>query len=220
MATQNKSTKYPVGKERALEHARWTIRRTWVGEVGDFQRWGGLELDPDPLVLNDLDGERLLYEFSVMDGKNPVGTVKAGANKLTAAPVLAIEMRPRTWDPPKALREVRSRARKQFPRTETLETELLCYSYPKIGVRISGKRGQDAVIYHAASFEPVTRFSRDELEGCTAWSYLDEIGGRDPEARVRRWELADQDLEAARTKVPQILAEELKESDLARLYTR
>lgn len=209
-----------MSKDRALEHARATIRRAWVGEVRDFQRWGGLELDPDPLVINDLNGEPLLYEFSVMDGKNAVGTVKAGASKLTATPVLAVEMRPRTWDPQKALREARSRAKKQFPRAESLEVELVCYSYPKIGVRVRGKRGQDAMIYDAASFEPVMRFGGDELEGFAAWSYYQEMGGRDPEGRVRRWDLADQELEATRARAPQILSKGLKESERARLYTR
>jgi hypothetical protein len=220
MAAQDRPAKYPVGKERALDHARFTIRRAWVGEVRDFQRWGGLELDPDPLVINDLNGDPLLYEFSVMDGKNAVGTVKAGASKLTAAPVLAIEMKPRTWDPQKALREARSRAKKRFPRAGSLEAELVCYSYPKIGVRVRAKRGQDSIIYDAASLQPVTRFGADELEGFTAWSYYHEIAGRKPEARVRRWDLADQELDAVRSKVPQILARGLKESDLARLYTR
>ena len=220
MATQKRSAKYAVEKTHALDHARSTIRRAWVGEVRDFQRWGSLELDPDPLVINDLNGEPLFYEFSVMDGKSAVGTVKASANKLTAAPVLAIEMRPRTWDPQKALREVRTRAKKQFPRAESLQPELVCYSYPKIGVRVSGKRGQGAVIYDAASFAPIARFGSDELEGSTAWSYLDEVGGRDPDGRVRRWDLADQDLEAARTRVPQILDPGLKVSELARIATR
>ena len=220
MATQNRTSKYRVEKSHALDHARWTIRRAWVGEVRDFQGWGGLELDPDPLVINDLNGEPLLYEFSVMDGKNAVGTVKASANKLTATPVLSTEMRPRTWDPQKAVREARARAKKQFPRAESLQTELVCYSYPKIGVRVSGKGGQAGVIYDAGSYEQVTRFGSDELEGRTAWSYLDEIGGRDPEGRVRRWDLADQELEIARAKVQQIFAKGLREVDRARLYTR
>jgi hypothetical protein len=221
MATKSQfPEQYPVSKEQALDHARLTIRRAWIGGMPDFQRWAGLELDPDPLVINDLNGVPLLYEFSVMDGKNAVGTVKAGASKLTAAPVLAIEMRPRTWDPQLALREARTRAKKDFPRADKVETELVCYSYPKICVRVRGERSQDATIYDAASFEPVVRFGSDELEGFTAWSYLDEIGGRDPDKRVRRWDLANQELEATREKVPQIFARGLKDSDIARIQTR
>ena len=221
MAPQKRSEKYRVEKSRALDHARWTIRRASVGKVRDFERWGGLELDPDPLVINDLNGEPLLYEFSVMDGKTAVGTVKASANKLTATPVLAIEMRPRTWDPQKGVREMRSRAKKLRARSsDTPQAELVCYSYPKIGVRVSGKAGQDAVIYDVASGEPVTRVGSDELEGRTAWSYLDEIGERDPDERVRRWDLADQELEAARKKVPKIFETGLRDADLVRIHAQ
>ena len=64
MAQKNREPKLPVNKKDAMEHALLTMRRAWAGgDVRDFKRWGGYDIDPKPLAIYDLNGQVLFYEF-------------------------------------------------------------------------------------------------------------------------------------------------------------
>jgi hypothetical protein len=194
-------TPQPVDPERALEHGRLAIRRDWAGEVPGFERWHAVEIDPKPLVLHDLNGAELFYEFTVTDGKQAVGTLKASASRILGVAVAAVELGPRRWDPDQAVRGAREKARKRFPKGRIVGTELVCFSYPKIGVRVDvadGAQRQRSVIYDAADLSEVPAFGADEREGYTSWSFYREVAEPRAEEKVRRWELADRELEAVR----------------------
>lgn len=208
MTQKSKEARFPVSRERAMEHALLTVRRAWAGEVVDFEGWGGFELDPEPLTIHDLNGQVLFYEFGVMDGKELVGSVKASASKIIGSAVPTVEFGPRGWDPDKASREAKEKVKGRFPKAEITETELVCYSYPKIGVRIhieDPERGSQSLIFDVADLSLVDRFGADELEGFTSWSFYQEVAEPNASEREQRWELADRELEAARSATPRIL---------------
>ena len=58
-------TPEPVDRDRALAHAQLTVRRDWAANIHGFNRWHQAELDPQPLVLHDLNGAELFYEFTL-----------------------------------------------------------------------------------------------------------------------------------------------------------
>ena len=208
MTQKTKEPRSPVSKERAMEHALLIIRRAWAGEIRDFERWGEFELDPEPLVIHDLNGQVLFYEFGVMDGKELVGSVKASASKIIGSAVPTVEFGPRGWDPDKAAREAKDKVKKRFPKAKITETELVCYSYPKIGVRIyveDPEVGSRSLIFDVADLSLVERFGADELEGFSYWSFYQEVAEPNASEREQRWELADRELEAARSATPRIL---------------
>ena len=208
MTQKRKEPRSPVSKERAMEHALLIIRRAWAGEIRDFEGWGGFELDPEPLVIYDLNGQVLFYEFGVMDGKELVGSVKASASKIIGSAVPTVEFGPRGWDPDKAAREAKDKVKKRFPKAKITETELVCYSYPKIGVRIyveDPEVGSRSLIFDVADLSLVERFGADELEGFSYWSFYQEVAEPNASEREQRWELADRELEAARSATPRIL---------------
>jgi Peptidase_C39 like family len=219
MAIYDSTATFDVSRDRAFEHAQLNIRLAAAGRAPDLAGWRGLELDPKPLAVNDLNGSPLFYDFSVMNGKNAVGYVRAGASKLTAAPVMAVGIGARRWDPLRALREAKALSKKRF-RGGDVQVELVCYSYPKVGVLAQAKGKSDTVIYDAASLEPVTRYGSDSLEGSTAWSYLNEVGQRRADSRARRWDLADAELEAVRKVAPRIFNRGLTESEFTRIAAR
>lgn len=221
MPETNREPRSPVSVERAMQHGLLAIRRAWASRVPDFEAWGRYELDPDPLVLHDLNGQILFYEFAVMRGRRPVGAVKTSASKVVGAAVPTIELTPRKWDPGKATQAATAKVREGFPKAEIAGTEFVVYSYPKIGVRVNFARpesGMQSQILDVASLAPVEKFSPDEPDGFTSWSFY-ERAERDGLERVQRWEQADRELEAARSDTPQILQPGFTARELPKLRT-
>jgi len=164
-------------RERALNHVQLTIRRDWAAGISGFNQWHNVEVEPEPLVLLDLNGAELFYEFTLRRGEKPVGTVKASASRTIGSPVVAVDTAPRRWDPNRAVREAKEKVRLQFPKAEVTGTFFVCYSYPKVGVRVDLKDGNDtrSVIYDVGDLSEVSRFGDDQKEGFTAWSFYETV---------------------------------------------
>ena len=220
MSQKNKEPRSPVSKERAMEHGLLTIRRAWAGEIPDFEGWGGFELDPEPLILHDLNGQVLFYEFGVMDGKEMVGVIKASASKIIGSAVPTVEFGPRGWDPDRAVSAAKEKVKERFPKAEVTETEFVCYSYPKIGVRVyvkEPKAERQSLILDVADLSFVERYGADEPEGFTSWSFYQSVAEPNAAEREQRWELADKELETARSSTPKIVAPGFTAQELPKL---
>jgi hypothetical protein len=205
----------PVEKEEALQHSLLTIRRALAGGAYGFERWSDAEAEATPLPIYDLNGKLLFYEYTVRHGDRVNGVIRASASRLLGSPVIAIYEGPRGWDPQKAVEEARARADKRFKGAPILSTELVCYCYPKIGVRVD-LQGAPSVIYDAASFEPVSRFGSDEREGMTAYSFYDEVATRSVSEKRLRSDFAARELEMVRRTAPQILSPRVSATDISR----
>jgi hypothetical protein len=209
MASKKRKAVAPVEKDRAAEHALMTYRRAWAADVVGLAPLATAELDPEPLEICDLNGEPLFYEFSAMDGKQQVGRLKASADKRLGAPVVTVELGARKWDAGKGIRQAKEQAQELFPKARIEDTDLVCYSYPKIGVRVdlvteSGE--QTSLIFDVADGSHITRFGADELEGQTAWSVLDAVSPRRVEENVTLWDLRDRERDAAQKETPKLFA--------------
>ena len=209
----------PVGRDRALEHTKLAIRRDWAASVPGFEQWHAVEVDPAPLVLHDLNGAELFYEFTLRQGKAEVGSVKAAASRILGSPVVSVELGARRWDPDRAHRGARDKARRQYPRAKIASTTLVCFSYPKVGVRVDLTDGQGArsVIYDVSDLSEVTRFGGDEREGYTAWSFYGEVAQPCADEKGHRWDLADRELEAVTRRTKNVLASAFTDRESARL---
>ncbi len=220
MLRKNREPRLSIAPERAIEHVNLTIRRAWAGRIPDFENWGGHELDPDPLIIHDLNGQVLFYEYAVMDGKEIAGTVKASASKIIGPAVPAVEFGPRGWDPGQATREAEKYVVKTYKNAKVKDTALVCYSYPSIGVRVDfdhPKQGKQSIILDAADLSPIEKYGVEGLEGKAAWSFYDEIAEPEAARREQIWDRADEELEAARGDTPQILEQGFTSRELPEL---
>lgn len=222
MLSEGRSPKLAVEKARAMEHAKLTVRRAWVGDVIDFEGYGGRELDPEPIVLHDLNGQELFYEFAIMEGSKVVGTTKASASMTLGSPVPTIEFGPRGWDPAKATEKAKSVAKEAFPQASIKETEFVCYCFPKVGVRVYldlPEYGKQSMVVDVADGQIVEGFGADELEGSTAYSfYLEQAEPHEAENQ-RKWDLAERELEAAHGAVPKLFEAGLTDKEQSDLRT-
>jgi hypothetical protein len=212
-------TPEPVDRDRALAHAQLTVRRDWAANIHGFNHWHQAELDPKPLVLHDLNGAELFYEFTLRRGNDAVGSVKASASKTLGSPVVAVETGPRRWDPEEATRRATEKARRQFPKSQISNTSLICYGYPKIGVRVDlTTDGQlESVIYDVSSLVQVTRFGSDQREGLAAWSFYETIALPHAEKKIRRWELSDRELDEVGRAASNVFATAFTDQEADRL---
>ena len=212
---RDRSPAAAVDKEEARQHSLLAVRRSLAGGVAGFDRWADTEADSDPLPIYDLNGKLLFQEFTIRDGERVAGIVRSSASGVLGAPVVAMYEGPRKWDPQKAFDEARARVEKRYQGPKILDMELVCYSYPKIGVRVD-MLGVPSVIYDVATFEPVHRFGSDEPEGFTAYSFYDEIAARRAPEKQRRFDFASRELEMVRRAAPGVLSPRVQVSDLVR----
>lgn len=209
MASKKRKTSAPVEKDLAAEHVLMAYRRAWAGNVAGLAPLATAEIDPDPLEIYDLNGELLFYEFSALDGKQQVGRMKASASKRIGAPLVTLELGARKWDAAKGIKQAKKQAQELFPKARLEDADLVCYSYPKIGVRVDlvTEGGEEtSLIFDVADGSQVTRFGDDEAEGQAAWSYLDALPPRRAEENQALWELRDQEREAAQKATPKLFA--------------
>jgi hypothetical protein len=202
----------PIDVTRAREHALFTLRRAFAtADVYEAAGAAKAALAPTQYDVYDLNDQLLFYLFPIrVPGENGLGWVRAAADELVGPPVLAIEA-PRTpWSPADAVVRARERAQEQFPTGSIGDARLVCYSYPKIGVRVTlGGARRRSVIYDAVSMVEVPSLGPGEQEGFTAWSYYQTIAEPRAEERLRIFQQADGELEAAREEIPEAFAESL-----------
>ena len=208
MAQRNREPRLAVNKKDAMEHALLTIRRAWAGEVKDFEKWGGYDLDPKPLSIYDLNGQVLFYEFDVMNGNKVVGSTKTAASKTIGSPVITMEFGERSWDFKKASKEAEKKVRELFPKADITESELVCYSYPKIGVRVyfdTAKAKEQNLIFDIATLDLIERYASDEIDDFACWSFYQEVVEPEIEKRENEFKLAEKELKAVKSQTEKVL---------------
>lgn len=208
MAQKNRNPKLPVNKKEAMDHALLTIRRAWAGDVRDFKKWGGYDLNAKPLTIYDLNGQVLFYEFDVMDGNKVIGSTKTAASKTIGSPVITMEFGERSWDEKKAIKEAEKKVKKQFPKATFTGNELVCYSYPKIGIRIYFKTADNKeknLIFDIATLDLVERYASDKIDDFACWSFYETIVEPEIDTRVSNFKLAEKELKAVKAKSAKVL---------------
>ena len=218
MVTRRNKPRALVKKSSALNHALVAARRSWAGKVDGMRDWGVASFDPEPLVIHDLNGEPLFYEFSARQRSAEIGRVKAAASRLVGSGVVTLERGARRWDPDTAVQLAMKHAKKQYPGREVAGHDFVCYCYPKIGVRLelAGREAgkNQSVIYDASDGQQVTSFDEAGMEGSSAYSFLDSMSADDSETRLKRFDAEEEDLEAARRLTPRLFERELGAREL------
>ena len=216
MAKKSREPQLPVSKKRAKEHAILAMRRAWAGDTREFKAWNKYQIDPEPLVIYDLNGQILFYEFTIKDAKKVVGSIKTAASKIIGAPVVTMEFGERSWDADKATKAAKKQFKKLFPNATVKETELVCYSYPKIGIRVFFNKDKN-VIFDIASMELIERYASDASDDFACRSFYTDISESDARNREKKWDIADKELEQIRATTPKALQTDVSARDVVKL---
>ena len=180
---------FHVSVQDAREHAVLTVVQAAIAGVPDIVERLKASLRKDPVVISDLNGQELFYDFELLLAAQSIGYVRVAANQLVGSPGVAIEIGPRSWDFDRAVKKVSSAARRDLGQPGS--PKLVCYSYPKLGVMFNSGDTKNPVVYDVASFDRIPPL-RGDAEGAFAWSFLDSIPDRERPARLKRYRAYDQ----------------------------
>ncbi|MFA5267571.1 MAG: hypothetical protein WC379_06330 [Methanoregula sp.] len=182
-----------VPVETAREHALTKMMEfTKQGLMDD--KWNGATVNPDPVVIYDLNGKKLFYQFAAEKDGKKTGEILTSASKVLGVPVQLISD-PNTFDPTAIQITVKDLAGKDFDGFTVQSTKIVCYSYPKMGVMVRlvnvQTLEQKDEIYDAnyLTIIPQKMPTRDGESG--SWSYYQQIPENTYEERITRWNTAN-----------------------------
>ena len=176
------------------EHAALAVLRQAEAGLPGMSAWLACRVQKEPVRIYDINSALLFLDYPVARGSDIIGYVRTAASQVVGAPVLAIEMGQRSWNFDAAVRRLKPRVKKEFPRAKLSDPLLVCYSYPKLGVMFSIEgEGQSRVIYDVADLARINdKPERPDNEGSYAWSFYGRHPGcRIAGARLRRFNAAD-----------------------------
>jgi hypothetical protein len=213
-AKQEMTQPRPITPELSTTMALARLRKEYVvGDTG-MARIARSQRVREHVIL-DLNGQPLFYDVEVADENGVAGILRVAASESIGTSLLSVQDGPRRWDPDAAMKNAQKAAARLVPKATITGTDLVCYCYPKIGVRVMFETGgkQGALLLDAASLEPIERFGGGEPEGETAYSYYAEVVDPTLERRARRFAREQEHMEALRKTTPQLFDGEFQPAE-------
>ncbi|MDD3901943.1 MAG: C39 family peptidase [Dysgonamonadaceae bacterium] len=124
---------HSVTAEEAFKHANTRMIRFIATDIHKFGSWKGASIDPKPLELYDINGQKLYYQFSVYENNKTIGRIDVGANKTLGQPIQVIEFNPIPYNMTEVMEKSIETAKNNYPTGEIKSTNMVVYSYPRIG---------------------------------------------------------------------------------------
>lgn len=166
-----------------------------------FDGWERGRLLRRPLVIYDLSGLPLFYDYPLRVGRKAAGFVRVAATKALGDTVVAVQTTPPGWD----LEEVKARLRAHLETNARQatggRTRLVCYSYPKLALEAEIKTAGEEmprVLMDVGDFTivPVEEVESPERSGQVAVSLLGRVTERTAMRRMAAWDRSHEGFEA------------------------
>ncbi|MCU0632544.1 MAG: hypothetical protein MUC66_06180 [Methanolinea sp.] len=145
--------------------------------------WEGASIHPEPLIIYDLNGEPLFYQFDVVEHEVPVGTIKIGASRVLPSSIMTIGFKPRYWDSQQLNKNAMEYFSKECPECTLVSTIPVCYSYPKIGQKVVFQNPNNTVLNEVI----LDAATGEYVERNTAWSYYNGVSESDLKKNRDQW---------------------------------
>lgn len=117
---------YSVTAEEAFEHVNAFIISY---PIIAYENLNGASVDPEPLELYDINGQKLLYEFSVYENNEVIGKIDVAANKTLGRPIQMIKPDPRPFNSTETMEKSVEVANNKYPDGEIKSTKMVAYHY-------------------------------------------------------------------------------------------
>jgi hypothetical protein len=195
------SVRYPeadhmIAQDDLVAYATLAVLKNAASRIPWLEHWVTGAVRKTPLVIHDINGQPLFYDFEVARGREVFGNVRVAASEVLGVSVLATEIGPRSWNYDEAAKKLTPKVKREFAGVQVSAPKLVCYSYPKLGVmfQIGDDKGPRA-IYDVSSLARVPDEPQLKgMEGFYAWSYYDSLSDDDRRARLARFRKAEGDL--------------------------
>jgi len=179
--------------ETAHDHALIKmIEFTRNGLVDDS--WKGAIINPNPVVIYDMDGRKLFYQFAVEKDGKKIGEILSSASKVLGVSVQLFGD-PSPYDTSTVQNNVKDLAKKKFPGFTVQSTKMVCYSYPKIGVMVhlvnAKTREEKDVVYDAIYLSEIPQ-KKPAIDGdAGTFSYYNLIPETTFPEKIAQWNKLD-----------------------------
>jgi hypothetical protein len=123
-----------VAIDTAYTHATFSlVEFASIGAQDEKQKWFGAIVNPRPLVINDLNGKKLFYLFSIERNNQKIGEIRIAANKVIGGSLISIGTQNKSIDINSIEKSLQSELKKNNAESIS-KSQLVCYAYPKIGL--------------------------------------------------------------------------------------
>jgi hypothetical protein len=186
---------HSVTAEKAFEHANAQMIQFIATNTEGFGSWTGASIDPKPLELYDINGQKLYYQFSVFKDSNLIGRIYIGANKALGQSVRLVEFNPKLFSSADAMKKSIEIAKTKYPTGEIVSTKMVVYDYPKIGVmtivqdKTSGVEHQIFVDVYTLKMVP-DKPATETQPG--VWSMYEKISKNQIDENLKKWQNSDE----------------------------
>ena len=193
-ASAQEENNYNVPVEKAFEHAN--VRMVaFIATANDSEKWGGASIDPKPLELYDINGQRLYYEFSVYKKNTMISRIDIGANKTLGSSLRRIEIDPKTFNAAEAMSKSIETAKNNYPTGEIKSTMMVVYNYPEIGAMTVVKdktTGVEHRIFVDAYTLDVIPDKHATETGPGVWSMYEQVSKNKIDENLKDWQSSEQ----------------------------
>jgi len=185
---------YSVTAEEAFRHAN-TRMMTLIATEKDSEKWEGASIDPTPLELYDISGQKLYYEFSVYKENTLISRIDIGANKTLGGALRLIEINPKPYNLAEVIDKSIEIAKKEYPTGEIVSTNMVVYDYPSVGAMTIVKDKTTGVEHRTF----VDAYTLEEVQDKPAtytehgvWSMYEKISKDKIDENVKDWQKSEQ----------------------------
>ncbi|AAM06628.1 TPA: GTPase - sulfate adenylate transferase subunit 1 [Methanosarcina acetivorans] len=127
-----KEDNYSVTAEEAFKHANMRMM-TLIATESYSEKWEGASIDPEPLELYDINGQKLYYEFSVYNESTLISRIDIGANNTLGSALRLIKINPKPYNVVEVMEKSIETARTKYPTGKIVSTNMVVYDYPSVG---------------------------------------------------------------------------------------
>lgn len=191
-----------VDEDTAWMHARVYLTQFVADELPGLEDWDGAQVEKKPVIVYDIHGKKLFYEFTVTKEGRAIGEIEIAASKVLGTSVCRVILSP-PLDRETAAQKAMEVAEKEYPDYKIQSTKPVCYSYPKEGVMVTlakpeAKEEKTVIIdVYLSSVVPLKEPKKEGELG--AWSIYDKLPAEERAKGIEKWNsdaesVADQSL--------------------------
>lgn len=169
------------------------------GPYSSDPNWTTAYLDPEPVILYDINGRPQYYEFYLRNGNTIPGYFWTAASQLMGHGVFRLYEGAPTYNHSQIALDAEKIVKTRYPDYPIVSSVPALYSggYPMlcrmVTVHNTSSGASERIIVDAFSLEIVPDHPSEEYKGRVyAWSYLDSIPEGEWPERVAQWELREE----------------------------
>ncbi|OPY38307.1 MAG: hypothetical protein A4E35_00730 [Methanoregula sp. PtaU1.Bin051] len=182
--------------EKAREYAIDAFTECiFIKTLGDSVDWSEANLNPDPIVIYDLNGEQLFYQFWVEKDGIRIGKIRIAASKVLGSPIKLIgTASPEEFDQRNLDAKVNKILAADFKGYEIASVKTVCYDNPSIGLlaELHNSQTHDVkrIIVDAGfnDYLTVPQNERQLSESAVMGSYYNSIPRSQIQQNIAIWE--------------------------------